>query len=97
MTTNAAESYMRGWSFAASGQSGDHGGTDPVHARGLAAGTAALACVAGRSREYREGWKAAALGGQLGTSSGAYKLGATDGEVARKAAVATAEKLASVA
>jgi len=94
MTTNAAaESYMRGWSFAASGQSGDLEGTDPSHERGRAAGIAALACVAGRSIEYREGWKDAARGPVHSDRLGAYKLGATDGEAARLAASVAAQKM----
>lgn len=93
MTTNAAESYMRGWSFAASGQSGEHGSTDPDHARGRAAGTAALACVAGRSSEYRQGWRDAAHGDVPPERIGAYKLGAVDGEAARQAALVVAQKL----
>jgi hypothetical protein len=92
MTTNAAESYMRGWSFAASGQSGDQAGTDTHHERGRAAGIAALACVAGRSVEYREGWRDAARGAAV-SRVGAYMLGAADGEKAKQAASAAAQKL----
>ena len=83
---------MRGWSFAASGQSGDQEGADPHHERGRAAGIAALACVAGRSVEYREGWKDAARGASV-SRVGAYMLGAADGEVAKKIASAAAQKL----
>lgn len=96
MATNAAESYMRGWSFAASGQTGeqaDQASTDPDRARGHAAGTAALACVSGRSKEYREGWKDAAHGPVHPGRIGAYTLGAADGEAARQAAVVAAQKL----
>jgi hypothetical protein len=92
MSTNAAESYMRGWSFAASGQSGDQEAADPHHARGRAAGIAALACVAGRSVEYREGWRDAARGAAV-SRVGAYMLGVADGEAAKKIASAAAEKL----
>jgi hypothetical protein len=93
MTTNAAESYMRGWSFAASGQSGDQEDADSNHGRGRAAGIAALACVAGRSTEYREGWRDAALGPVQSNRLGAYMLGATDGAAAKQAASAAAQKL----
>jgi len=94
MTTNAAESYMRGWSFAASGQSGgDQGPADPDHERGRAAGIAALACVAGRSSEYREGWRDAAQGPVHRARVGAYGLGVADGEAAKQAASAAAQKL----
>jgi hypothetical protein len=92
MTTNAAESYMRGWSFAASGQSSDQAGADSHHERGHAAGTAALACVAGRSTEYREGWRDAARGVHV-NRVGAYMLGVADGEAAKQAAHAAAQKL----
>jgi hypothetical protein len=96
MTTNAAaEAYMRGWSSAASGQSdqSDQASTDPHHATGRAAGIAALACVAGRSSEYRQGWKDAALGTVSPNSVRAYALGVADGEVAKQAAYAAAQKL----
>lgn len=93
MTTNAAESYMRGWSFAASGGRGDRGDVDSHHEKGRAAGIAALACVAGRSIEYREGWKDAALGPVHSDRFGAYKLGAADGEAAKQVALLAAQKL----
>lgn len=83
---------MRGWSFAASGQSGDQAGADPHHERGRAAGIAALACVAGRSVEYREGWKDAARGAPV-SRVGAYMLGVADGEAAKQIASAAAQKL----
>jgi len=93
MTTNAAESYMRGWSFAASGERGDQGEADSHQQRGRAAGIAALACIAGRSIDYREGWKDAALGPVHGDRFGAYTLGAVDGEAAKQAARSAAQKL----
>src|SRR5688500_2304613 len=98
MTTNAAaESYMRGWSSAASGQSdqSDQASTDPHHAIGRAAGIAALACVAGRSSEYRQGWRDASHGTVSPNSARAYALGVADGEAAKQAAFAAAQKLSS--
>lgn len=94
MTTNAAESYMRGWSFGASEQQGgDQADTDAHHEKGRVAGAAALACVAGRSTDYRQGWKDAALGPIQANRVGAYTLGVADGQAAKQLAHAVAQKL----